>query len=220
MCTGNFMRKPDYYMAGHERMFIDYTLRETLQEIRRWIKSHPGETIILRLWDYDMRGKRNTYYDQFKTYLGEDVIYKTSNNKNPAEVLQKNVRGKVILLHDQPENDLMWNYKEDWYTEGGYRGFGDGNVTNYKNYLNSVVDATQGQNSLYFFKTCLTPYGTNSSGSQDPYSLAKKWHPSLEQLITNDWKYKQLNIVAIDFIGNFNGIAKHVVLSNLPVNER
>ena len=36
----------------------------------------------------------------------------------------------------------------------------------------------------------------------------------IERLITSDWKNKSLNIVAIDFIGNFNNIERHVVLLN------
>lgn len=115
------------------------------------------------------------------------------------------------MLWDKTQDDVFWSYKDSWFVETGYRGSGDGNINSYKNYLNSIID--RDASKLTFLKTELTPYGDSYYEDQDPYSLAKKWHPTLEQLIVYDWRNKSLNIVAIDFIG-IDNIAKRVVLSN------
>lgn len=213
MVTGNFLRSPGWHLSGHDRMFIDHTLANSMKELRAWLKGHPGETVILRIRASDYRAKQQSFKSEIVDNLGIDVIYTPGTGKlNPADATLNATKGKAILLWDKPQDDTFWNLRQPWFASTGYRGDGDGDIEKYKTYLNSVVDRDTAK--LTFFTTELTPYGSDYSGPQDPYSLVKKWHPTLERLITSDWKNKSLNIVAIDFIGNFNNIERHVVLLN------
>ena len=219
MLTGEFVGSPDWYLRGHSQFYVGVKVTDALRDIKNWLYKHPNEVVILNIEPLDNRLNKGSFDHLFTSTLGHSIIY--DDTVKPALAPLNSVKGKVILLNkENSTKDYLWNAKSN-YAYGGYQGNGYADVGLYKVYMESEIERVEARDKTQLFelKSCLTPFGQGQSGiDAAAYDLESKWNPQHSALLRGDWRGKDLNIVSVDFIGEFSNIAELIVRLNFYKN--